>query len=224
MARLTWPVAASGQAPGSSCRRLRHRASRRAAPPRRPCGRPAIPSPAPGWPCRLAPASRRSHPRRGHGGRAPLVRALCAEPPPGLPSTFLSGAARSGSAASAGRRSAVEHAAHLLRHDLAHDLGDTLAEGDAAPLGIVLRRIGALVIRRHVLGAVARQGADKPVLRQRSRRGHSAGPCRRGGATGRHSCRGRPGPASPAHGCGPPSCPAPCGWSRHSRGRCGRNP
>ena len=63
-----------------------------------------------------------------------------------------------------GQAQPVEHAAHLLRHHLAHDLGDTLAEGDPAPLGIVLRRIGAPVIRRHILGPVARQGADEPAL------------------------------------------------------------
>jgi hypothetical protein len=39
------------------------------------------------------------------------------------------------------------------------DLGDTLSEGDAAPLGELLRR---LVITRHVLGSFARQGANQP--------------------------------------------------------------
>ena len=63
-----------------------------------------------------------------------------------------------------GRRAqAIEPVAQLLRNDLAHDLGHALAEGDPAPLGIALRRIGLLVIRRHVLGAVARQRADEPV-------------------------------------------------------------
>ena len=59
---------------------------------------------------------------------------------------------------------AVEHAAHLLRHDLAHDLGDPLAERNAAPLGEVTGGIGALVIAGHVFGPVARQGAGKLVL------------------------------------------------------------
>ena len=47
-------------------------------------------------------------------------------------------------------------------HDLDNPL-HPLAEADAAPLGITLCR-SPLVIRRHVLGPVARQGADKPVL------------------------------------------------------------
>jgi hypothetical protein len=46
-------------------------------------------------------------------------------------------------------------------------LGITGAEGDAAPLGIALRR---LVIRRHVLGPVARQGVDELVLMAKSSR------------------------------------------------------
>src|SRR3546814_1743225 len=59
-----------------------------------------------------------------------------------------------------GRAQSVEHVidgiAHALRHQPAHDLGDTGAESDAAPFGIALYRIGALVVRRHVLGPVAR--------------------------------------------------------------------
>ena len=62
------------------------------------------------------------------------------------------------------RAKAVEHVAHLLRHDLAHDLGHALAEGDPTPLGIALCRIGTFVVRGHVLRAIARQGAGKPVL------------------------------------------------------------
>ena len=62
------------------------------------------------------------------------------------------------------RAKAVEHVADLFRHDLAHDLGHALAEGDPAPLGKALCRIGTLVVRGHVLRPVARQGADKPVL------------------------------------------------------------
>src|SRR3546814_1773392 len=54
-----------------------------------------------------------------------------------------------------GRAQSVEHVidgiAHALRHQPAHDLGDTGAESDAAPFGIALYRIGALVVRRHVL-------------------------------------------------------------------------
>jgi hypothetical protein len=45
-----------------------------------------------------------------------------------------------------------------------HDLDDALAESDPAPFGVILHWIKPLVIRRHVLGPVARQGADKPVL------------------------------------------------------------
>ena len=64
-----------------------------------------------------------------------------------------------------GRRAQpVEHTAHLLRHDLPDNFGDTLAEGNAAPLGITLRRVDLLVIRGHVLGPVARQGANQPIL------------------------------------------------------------
>ena len=62
------------------------------------------------------------------------------------------------------RAKAVEHVAQLFRHDLAHDLGHALAEGDPTPLGVALYRIGTLVVRRHILRAIARQGADKPVL------------------------------------------------------------
>lgn len=65
-----------------------------------------------------------------------------------------------------GQAQPVEHAAHLLGNlldGLDHPL-QPLVEGDTAPFGIVLRRIGALVIRRHVLGPVARQSADKAVL------------------------------------------------------------
>ena len=61
------------------------------------------------------------------------------------------------------RAQAVEHVAHFLRHDLAHDLGHALAEGDPTPLGVVLDRIGTVVIRGHVLGAVARQGTGEAV-------------------------------------------------------------
>ena len=87
-----------------------------------------------------------------------------------VPLLSLSGVSRSGLRPPSGpgtsdrRAQAVEHVAHLLRHDLAHDLGHALAEGDPTPLGIALRRIGTLVVRGHVLGPVARQGADKPVL------------------------------------------------------------
>ena len=58
----------------------------------------------------------------------------------------------------------LEHLAHLLRHDLPHDLGNTRAEGDPALLGVLPRGIGPVVVRRHILGPVARQGADNPVL------------------------------------------------------------
>src|SRR5262245_63042686 len=48
---------------------------------------------------------------------------------------------------SIGRRArAIEHVAHLLRHDLAHDLGHALAEADPTPLGVALYRIGTLVV------------------------------------------------------------------------------
>ena len=137
----------------------------------------------------------------------------------GSSSTFLSGPCPS----FGGQAQPVEHAAHLLGN-LAHDLDNPLhplAEGDAAPLGVVLgpaRNPSPCPWRGRATGC------GQACSGRRSHRGHNAGPCRRGGATGRHSCRGRPGPASPEHGCGPRSCPAPCGWSRHSRGRCGRNP
>ncbi|SFW36635.1 hypothetical protein [Nitrosovibrio sp. Nv17] len=58
----------------------------------------------------------------------------------------------------------IDGIAHALRHQPAHDLGDTGAESDAAPFGIVLRRVDPLVIRRHVLRAVARKGVDEFVL------------------------------------------------------------
>src|SRR6516162_1046386 len=62
------------------------------------------------------------------------------------------------------RARAIEHGAHLLGHDLAHDLGHALAEADPTPLGVALYWIGTLVVRGHILGAIARQGADKSVL------------------------------------------------------------
>ena len=62
------------------------------------------------------------------------------------------------------RAKAVEHVAQLFRHDLARDLGHALAEGDPTPLGVALYRISTLVVRGHILCAIARQGADKPVL------------------------------------------------------------
>ena len=50
----------------------------------------------------------------------------------------------------------VDDAAQPFRHDLAHDLGNARPERNPAPLGIALGRVGPLVIRCHVLGAVAR--------------------------------------------------------------------
>ena len=51
-----------------------------------------------------------------------------------------------------------------LRHELPHDLSDARAEGNAAPFGVVTGRIEPLVVRRHILGPVARQGLREPVL------------------------------------------------------------
>jgi len=65
--------------------------------------------------------------------------------------------------AGGGQAQPVEDAAHLLGN-LFDDLDNPfhpLAEGDAAPLGVVA---GGFVIRRHVLGPVARQGVDEFVL------------------------------------------------------------
>ena len=84
---------------------------------------------------------------------APLPSGASRPPPP------VSGP----SARSADERRSVEHVADLFRHDLAHDLGHALAEGDPASLGIALRWIALFVIRRHVLGPVARQGTGEPV-------------------------------------------------------------
>ena len=58
---------------------------------------------------------------------------------------------------------AVEHAAQLLRHGLAHDLGHALAERDPAPLGVALDGIGTVVIQGHVLRPVARHGTVEPI-------------------------------------------------------------
>src|SRR5579871_6672444 len=61
------------------------------------------------------------------------------------------------------RAKAVEHATYLLGHDPARDLGHALAEGDPTPFGVALYRIGTVVVRDHILGAVARQGSGKSV-------------------------------------------------------------
>eukprot|EP01137_Pigoraptor_chileana_P010285 Opistho-2@59658 len=55
---------------------------------------------------------------------------------------------------------AVEDPARLLRYR-PDDFRDALAKADAAPLGIVLHGIDLAVVARHVLGALARQDADK---------------------------------------------------------------
>jgi hypothetical protein len=73
------------------------------------------------------------------------------------------GASRSLPGLRQGQAQSFEYAARLLRH-LADDLGDPLAERDPASLGERLRRVRAPVIARHVLGALARQSADKLAL------------------------------------------------------------
>lgn len=54
----------------------------------------------------------------------------------------------------------IDGIAQPLRHQPAHDLGDTSTESDAAPLDIVLCRV---VVGRDVLGAITRQGVDELV-------------------------------------------------------------
>jgi len=94
--------------------------------------------------------------RFGAGATQPRFRAFPHLPFRRCPFWLLSAIGR--------QAQAIEHASHVLRHDLAHDLGDADAEGDPAPCGIILRRIKPLIIRRHVLGAVARNGGDKAIL------------------------------------------------------------
>src|SRR5690606_20388811 len=55
---------------------------------------------------------------------------------------------------------AVEDPARFLRHR-PDDFRDALAKGDAAPFGKLAGRIGAGIVARHVLCALAGQGADK---------------------------------------------------------------
>jgi tRNA-binding protein len=50
-----------------------------------------------------------------------------------------------------------------LGRDLPDNFRDALVESDAAPFGIVSRRVKLFVIRGHVLGPVAREGAGEPV-------------------------------------------------------------
>ncbi len=59
-----------------------------------------------------------------------------------LPGAFPFRPALTSQRRAAGRRMwTVEHAAHLFRHDLSPDLGDTGAIGDAAPFGILSGRV-----------------------------------------------------------------------------------
>lgn len=81
---------------------------------------------------------------------------------------FPAAARRWGQALAGGAQTvkqSVDPVADVLGHELAHDFRDAGAEGDAAPFGIVPRRVDLLfVIRRHVLGPVAGQGVDEFVL------------------------------------------------------------
>lgn len=84
------------------------------------------------------------------------------------------------------------HAASQARSP--DDLAHAHLEGDAAPLGVSLRRVDPLVVRRRILDPFTRQRSHQMCSGWQTRRARTADPCRRDGARARRSSREHPSP------------------------------